>query len=163
MWNVDIYVRKSAQGQEDIHKWRYTCECTADPTWGDMFESSSSKIERLFCHVSEKRDIRALSFELCESFTVRPHTCECITIRPQKRKCISTCECGVSLAVDLHTRKWITTCEWDYIQCSTCECGESLVNVSQEMWHLQNVSHLQNVMWHLQNVSQDTFCKCHIL
>jgi len=40
---------------------------TADPTWGDNFEScfkgQSSKLERLFCHVSVKRDIRALSFE----------------------------------------------------------------------------------------------------
>jgi len=34
---------------------------TADPTWGDIFESS--KLERLFCHVSVKRDVRALSFE----------------------------------------------------------------------------------------------------
>ena len=34
---------------------------TANPTCGDIFESS--KLERLFCHVSVKRDVRALSFE----------------------------------------------------------------------------------------------------
>jgi len=38
---------------------------TANPTWGDIFESS--KLERLFCHVSVKRDVRALSFELGNS------------------------------------------------------------------------------------------------
>jgi hypothetical protein len=41
---------------------------TADPTWGDDFEScfkaQSSKLKRLFCHVSVQRDVRALSFEL---------------------------------------------------------------------------------------------------
>jgi len=46
------------------HMYRYT----ANPTWGDIFECSfkaqSSKLERLFCHVSVKRDVRALSFEL---------------------------------------------------------------------------------------------------
>jgi len=40
---------------------------TADPTWGDIFEccfkAQSSELERLFCHVSVKRDVRALSFE----------------------------------------------------------------------------------------------------
>ena len=39
-----------------------------NPTWVDIFESSfkaqSSKLERLFCHVSVKRDVLALSFEL---------------------------------------------------------------------------------------------------
>jgi len=41
--------------------------CAADPTWGDIFEccfkAQSSQLERLFCHVSAKRDVRALSFE----------------------------------------------------------------------------------------------------
>ena len=47
-----------------IHNYSlYTIHsCTANPTWGDIFESS--KLERLFCHVSVKRDVRALSFEL---------------------------------------------------------------------------------------------------
>ena len=42
--------------------------CTANPTWGDIFEccfkAQSSKLQRLFCHVSVKRDVRALSCEL---------------------------------------------------------------------------------------------------
>jgi len=46
--------------------------CTADPTWGDIFEccfkAQSSKLKRLFCHVSVKRDVWALSFELWNSF-----------------------------------------------------------------------------------------------
>jgi len=41
---------------------------TADPTWGDIFEScfkaQSSKLERLFSLKRGKRDVRALSFEL---------------------------------------------------------------------------------------------------
>ena len=41
---------------------------TANPTWGDIFESSfkaqSSKLERLFSLKCGKRDVRALSFEL---------------------------------------------------------------------------------------------------
>jgi len=50
---------------------------TADRTWGDIlercFKAQSSKLERLFCHGSVKRDVRvnrgkrdvrALSFEL---------------------------------------------------------------------------------------------------
>jgi len=45
---------------------------TADPTWGDIFEccfkAQSSKLERLFGHVSVKRDVWALSFELWKSF-----------------------------------------------------------------------------------------------
>jgi len=45
---------------------------TADPTWGDIFEccfkAQSSKLERLLCHVSVKRDVWALSFELWKSF-----------------------------------------------------------------------------------------------
>jgi len=36
--------------------------CTANPTCGDIFESS--KVEGLFGHVSVTRDIRPLSFEL---------------------------------------------------------------------------------------------------
>jgi len=42
--------------------------CTADPTWGDIFEycftAKSSKLERLFSLKRGKRDIRALSFKL---------------------------------------------------------------------------------------------------
>jgi len=41
---------------------------TADPTWGDILQScykvQSSKLESLFCQVSVKRDVGALSFEL---------------------------------------------------------------------------------------------------
>jgi len=44
----------------------------ANPTWGDIFEcclkAQSSKLEHLFCHVSVKRDFRALSFELGKGF-----------------------------------------------------------------------------------------------
>jgi len=43
-------------------------DCTANPTWGDIFESyfkvQSSKLERLFSLKRGKRDVRALSFEL---------------------------------------------------------------------------------------------------
>jgi len=50
----------------------YKCVCTANPTWGDIFEccfkAQSSKLERLFCHISVKRDVGALSFELWKSF-----------------------------------------------------------------------------------------------
>jgi len=42
--------------------------CTADPTWGDIFEcyfkAQSSKLERLFSLKRDKRNVRALSFEL---------------------------------------------------------------------------------------------------
>jgi len=42
--------------------------CTANPTWGDIFEccfkAQSSKLERLFPLKRDKRDLRALSFEL---------------------------------------------------------------------------------------------------
>ena len=41
---------------KSLHFWS-----TANPTWGVIFESS--KLEGLFCHVSVKRDVRALSFE----------------------------------------------------------------------------------------------------
>jgi len=47
--------------------------CTAYLSWGDIFEccfkAQSSKLERLFCHVSVKRDVRVLSFELWKSFS----------------------------------------------------------------------------------------------
>jgi len=43
------------------------------PTWVDIFEccfkAQSSKLERLFCHVSVKRDVRDLSFVLGNSFS----------------------------------------------------------------------------------------------
>ena len=46
----------------------YNAECTANPTWGDIFEccfkAQSSKLERLFSLKRGKRDVRALSFEL---------------------------------------------------------------------------------------------------
>jgi len=42
-----------------------TTSDTANPTCGDIFESS--KLERLFCHVSVKWDVRALRFELWNS------------------------------------------------------------------------------------------------
>ena len=43
----------------------YIFKNTADPTWGDILESSKLKnLECLFCPVSVKRDVRALSFEL---------------------------------------------------------------------------------------------------
>ena len=42
--------------------------CTDNPAWGDIFDccfkAQSSKLERLFCEVSLKIAIRALSFEL---------------------------------------------------------------------------------------------------
>jgi len=38
--------------------------CTANPTWGVISKALNSKLKRLFCHVSVKRDVRALSFEL---------------------------------------------------------------------------------------------------
>ena len=45
-----------------------TTDSTANPTWGDIFEcgfkAQSSKLQRLFCHVSVKRNVRTLSFEL---------------------------------------------------------------------------------------------------
>jgi len=44
------------------------CECTANPTWGDIFKccfkAQSSKLERLFSLKRGKRDVRELSFEL---------------------------------------------------------------------------------------------------
>ena len=47
---------------------RRSCRCTANPTWGDIFEccfkAQSSKLERLFSLKRGKRDVRALSFEL---------------------------------------------------------------------------------------------------
>jgi len=51
-----IYIHEYIQ--ECIHEYINT----TNPTWGVIFESS--KLERLFCHVSVKRDVRALSFEL---------------------------------------------------------------------------------------------------
>jgi len=46
----------------------YVYICTANPTWGYIFKccfkDQSSWLERLFCHVSVKRAVRALSFEL---------------------------------------------------------------------------------------------------
>jgi len=43
-------------------------ECTANPIWGDIFESffkaQCSKLERLFLLKRGKRDVRAVSFEL---------------------------------------------------------------------------------------------------
>jgi len=55
---------------------------TADPTWGDIFESclkaQSSKLEPLFCHVLVRRYVRALSFELWKSFeNVTPRGISC--------------------------------------------------------------------------------------
>ena len=55
-----------------IYIYIYTCiyiyRYTADPTWDDILEScfkaESSKLERHFCHVSVKKDVGALSFEL---------------------------------------------------------------------------------------------------
>ena len=45
----------------------YVYICTADPTWGDIFEccfkTQSSKVERLFSLKCGKSDVRALSFE----------------------------------------------------------------------------------------------------
>ena len=60
-----------------IHIYTFICTRlspgTAYPTQGDMFEccfkAQSSKLERLFCHVSVKRGVRALSFELWKSFS----------------------------------------------------------------------------------------------
>jgi len=50
------------------HGHTYMCWCTANPTWGDIFEccfkAQSSKLERLFSLKRGKRDVRALSFEL---------------------------------------------------------------------------------------------------
>ena len=56
------------------HKIVHTFDVTgiATPTWGNIFECclkvQSSKLERLFCYISVKRAIRALSFELGKSF-----------------------------------------------------------------------------------------------
>ena len=51
---------------------------TAEPTWGDIFEScfkaQGSKFQRLFCHVSVQRDLRALCFELLKELSeMSPH------------------------------------------------------------------------------------------
>ena len=45
-----------------------TDSCTAFRAWSDIFEcyfkAQGSKLERLISHVSAKKDVRALSFEL---------------------------------------------------------------------------------------------------
>ena len=74
-----------------------------------------------------------------------------------KRKCITTCEWDyihkIHSQVIHHIHKCYIECsEWDYIRCGTCECGESLECMTRDIYK----------MWHLQNVSCDTFCKCHI-
>jgi len=55
-----------------IVKSHLATQCTADPIWGDIFEYSfkaqSSELERLFCHVSVKRDVRAFGFDVWKSF-----------------------------------------------------------------------------------------------
>jgi len=61
VWSVCAFVRK-----EMYFPW-VGCLGTANPTWGDIFESSKLKARRVFCHVSVKRDVRALSFDLWNS------------------------------------------------------------------------------------------------
>ena len=60
------YVRRPEGCQQSSEIYLYIC--TANPTWGDIFESSFkaqiSKLERLFSLKRGKRDVRALSFEL---------------------------------------------------------------------------------------------------
>jgi len=70
---LQIYWNKPSNSLAD--DLQYSCwnkTITADPTLGDIFEccfkAQSSKLERLFCHVSVKRDVWALSFELWKSF-----------------------------------------------------------------------------------------------
>ena len=76
-FNVQVPERCISFGNREVE--RYQSEThkvhdpnmpgTAYPTWGDIFEScfetQSLKLESLLCHVSVKRDVRALSFELC--------------------------------------------------------------------------------------------------
>jgi len=66
--SVYIYMCKSSNEVFYIHTNVYKNICTADPTWGDIFEccsiAQSSKLERLFSMKCGKRDVRALSFEL---------------------------------------------------------------------------------------------------
>jgi len=54
-----------------VFTWFWQDACTANPTRGDIFESSfkaqSSKLKRLFPLNRGKRDVRALSFELGNS------------------------------------------------------------------------------------------------
>ena len=83
---------------------------TANPTWGDIFESS--KLKRLFCHVPVNRNVRALSFELWNSIRKchhkwdrlyiysHMHICMCI----YKHKCLQT---YIFINISIHTHTWM--------------------------------------------------------
>jgi len=47
-----------------LHAQVHTYTTTANPLGVTFSKAQSSKLERLFCHVLVKRDVRALSFEL---------------------------------------------------------------------------------------------------
>jgi len=62
----------------------FDVDCTANPTWGDIFEfcfkAQSSKLESLCSLKRGKRDVRALSFELSK-------------MSPQVELAVSVCVC----------------------------------------------------------------------
>jgi len=63
--------RASYVSRIDLIDKQCTCQCTANPTWGNIFEccfkTQSSKLERRFCHVSVKKNVWAFSFQLWKS------------------------------------------------------------------------------------------------
>jgi len=65
---------------------------TAYPTWDRML-CQSSKLERLFCHASVKRDVRALSFELWKSIQKYHRMWDCLYIQTCLHLCVCMCVC----------------------------------------------------------------------
>jgi len=73
-------------------------------------KAQSSKLERLFCHVSVKRDVRALSFELRNSIR------KC---HPKWDRLYVTCTCSyrhVHVATDMIHSK-VCTCSYRHVTC----------------------------------------------
>ena len=72
-------------------------------------KAQSSKLERLFCHVSVKKDVRALSFELWNSILKYHPKLE--WLYPLVRRCIHRCIFSWCISsIHRHIRSCITKC-----------------------------------------------------
>jgi len=89
-----------------LNNTRNAVGCTANLTWGDIlkcrFKAESSKLERLFCHVSVERDVRALSFQLSNSIQNCPPTLDGLQWNVVIVRALSRCKGSLTN----HKREW---------------------------------------------------------
>ena len=102
--------------RESVSSFWVVCCSTANPNWDDIFESSfkaqSFKLKRLFCRVSVKRDVRALSFELWALKELSKMSAQVgLAVYCSVLQCVAVC-CSILQCAAVEGPRECVSCSW---------------------------------------------------